>query len=136
MRHRILLAVLLLAAFAQAQQPADVVVERLARVGQFAFGGVGIAGTTSPGEKDYKAVLVRSTAMADFERLLSIGNPQAKAYALVGIRTINPKRYRTLSPRFLDSKENVSILRGCLVSTESLPSVLKQIEDGQYSLGK
>lgn len=130
MRLWIVLTVLLLAASAQAQQPADVVIERLAGVHHFAFGGVGIAGTTSPGERDYKVVLARSSAMADFKRLFSIGNPQAKAYALVGIRTLNPRRYRELSRKFYDSKENVSTMRGCLISTESVASVLKQIEDG------
>jgi hypothetical protein len=78
MRLWIILAVLLLAAIAQAGEPADSTIERLAKVDRFAFGGIGFAGITSQGEKDYKLVFSRSSAMADFERLLSIGKSTSK----------------------------------------------------------
>lgn len=127
---------LLLAATAQAGVAADSTIERLAKVDRFAFGGIGYAGTTSQGEKDYKLVLARSSAMADFERLLSIGNPQAKSYALVAIRALDPHRYKELSRSFRDSKEEVVTQRGCIELHESLATVLKHIEAGEYSGGK
>lgn len=78
----LVVAAMLLGSVAQSVQPVDTVVERLTKVEIFAFGGVGYAGTTSPGEKDYKAILSRPTALADFEQLYSSGNAMAKAYAL------------------------------------------------------
>jgi hypothetical protein len=136
MRLWIILAVLLLAAIAQAGEPADSTIERLAKVDRFAFGGIGFAGITSQGEKDYKLVFSRSSAMADFERMLSIGNPQARSYALVGIRALNPSRYKELLRSFRDSKEEVVTQKGCIELHESLAEVLKHIEAGEYSRGK
>ena len=90
MKLWIVVAVLLSAATAQSGEPVDLPFERLANIDRFAFGGIGYAGLTSQGEKDYKLILARPSAMADFERLLSSGNSQAKSYALVGIRFLIP----------------------------------------------
>lgn len=83
---------LLTTVLALAEQPADPPLHGLAGVGVFAFGGVGIAGVTSQGEKDYRVILSRSSALAEFEKLFATGNPQAKAYALVGIRALDVDR--------------------------------------------
>ena len=116
-----------------AADTADAVLSRLAHVNQFAFGGIGYAGVTSPGEKDYKLILVRPTAMADFEKLLSSGNPQAKAYALVGIRKLNPRRFKEAVQPVRDSKDEVVTERGCIVDHETMRAIAGQIEDGRYS---
>ena len=87
----LVVAAMLLGTVAQSAKPADEAVERLVKVEIFAFGGVGYAGTISPGEKDYKAILSRPTALANFEHLYSSGNAMAKAYALVGIHNLNLK---------------------------------------------
>ena len=102
-----LITALLFSAFPQATQPVDATFERLAKVELFAFGGVGYAGVMSPGEKDYRAILARSSAMADLERLYSSGNLQAKCYALVGIRKLNPQRFKELAESLRSSKEQV-----------------------------
>jgi hypothetical protein len=136
MRLWIISAALLLAAIAHAGEPTDSTIERLAKVDRFAFGGIGYAGITSQGEKDYKMVFSRGSAMADYERLLSIGNLQAKSYALVGIRALSPTRYKELSRSFRDSKEEVVIQIGCIEFREPLATVLKHIEARDYSGGK
>jgi len=132
MRLWIFLAMLVLTASARAGEPTDRAVERLAKIDRFAFGGIGYAGVTSQGEKDYKLVLSRPSAMADFERLLLIGNPQAKSYALVGIRALNPSRYKELSPSFRDSKGEVVTQSGCIELHESPATVLKHMEARDY----
>jgi hypothetical protein len=107
MRLCIISTALLAAAIAASGQPSDSTFERIAKVDRFAFGGIGYAGITSQGEKDYKLILSRPSAVADFERLLSVGNPQAKSYALVGIHALNPNRFKELSRSLHDSKEEV-----------------------------
>src|ERR1700730_10598275 len=102
----------------------------------FAFCPTGYAGIISQGEKDYKLILSRPSAMADFERLFSAGNPQAKSYALLGIRAANPNRFKELSSSLRDSKEDVTTQSGCIVFQESLGDVLKHIERGDYSAGR
>jgi len=132
----LILAVLLGTATSQSGGPSDSTFERLAKVERFAFGGIGYAGVISQGEKDYKVILSRPSAMMDFERLLSVGNPQAKGYALVGIRALDLSRFKELSHSLRDSKEELSTERGCIVSHESLRTVLNPIEAGEYSKGK
>jgi hypothetical protein len=102
----------------------------------FAFGPTGYVGVISVGEKNYKLILSRPSAEADFERLVSTGNPQAKSYALVGIRVINPNRFKELSTSLRDSEEEVTTQSGCIVSNETLGKLLKRIEAGDYSAGK
>jgi hypothetical protein len=126
-------AVLLFATVLQAPLTVDETFERLAKVEIFAFGPVGYAGTTSAGEKDYKAILSRPTALADFERLYSSGNVMAKAYALVGIRNFSPERFIALAQPMRNSKERITTMHGCIVSHESLGAIVKQIESGRYS---
>jgi len=128
-----LITALLFSALPQATQPVDTTFDRLAKVHLFAFGGVGYDGVTSPGEKDYRAMLARPSALADFERLYSSGNLQAKCYALVGIRKSNPQRFKELTQSLRSSKEQVGTMHGCVVSAELLGAIIKQIESGMYS---
>src|SRR5882672_9258145 len=88
-----------------ASEPADPVFDRLAKVGIFAFGGVGFAGITSRGELDYKIIFSRPTALRDFERLYAVGTPQAQCYALVGIHILDPKKFQELAKSLTKSTE-------------------------------
>lgn len=117
----------------QAAQTVEAAFERLTNVGLFAFGGVGFAGATSPGEKDYKVILSRPSAMADFERLYSSGNIMAKCYALVAMRRLSPRRFRELAQPLHNSKEEVATMHGCIMSREPLGVTINQIESGGYS---
>ena len=128
-----LITALLFSAVPQATQSVDPVYEHLAKVGIFAFGGVGFAGVTSSGEKDYRAILARPSAMGDFERIYSSGNLQAKCYALVGIRKLNAKRFKELVQPLRSSKEQVATMHGCVIDGELLGAIIRQIETGKYS---
>src|SRR5580704_6416248 len=119
MRLWIITALLLAAATAQSGGSSDSTFERLAKVDRFAFGGIGYAGVMSQGEKDYKVILSRPSAMADFERLLLIGNSQAKGYALVGIRALDPSRFKELSHSLRDSKEGLLTEKGASYPPDS-----------------
>ena len=129
----LLIPLLLFVLVPQFVHPPDAVVERLAKVGVFAFGPVGFAAITSPGETDYRTVFNRSSALEDFEKLYSTGNLQAKCYALVGIHRLNPTRFRELIRPLLDSKETVNTMTGCILSREALGNVIKQIESARFS---
>src|SRR5438445_6329029 len=93
----IVAAVLLTASGAQTRDSFAGAFDRLAKVDVFALGLVSFGAQISQGEKDFELIRARPTALADFERLFAVGNPQAKAYALVGIRRINPERYTRLA---------------------------------------
>ena len=114
-----LIAAWLFFAIPQTTQP-DTVLDRLSEVERFAFGGTGYIGEISAGEKDFRTVLGRSSALTDFERLFTEGNLQGKSYALVGIHKLNPARFRELARPLQDSKESISTMDGCLIMREPL----------------
>jgi hypothetical protein len=121
------------ACFVPAEQTTkDTALDRLATVGQFAFGPTGNAGVISLGEKDYRTVLATSTALADFEKLFAEGNVQAKCYALVGIRKLDPSRFKHLAQPLTESSETVTTMHGCIVSHSPVAEVLQQIAAGKY----
>jgi hypothetical protein len=134
MRIWILAVSLLFVRIAYAGDSVDPVLERLGKVDRFAFGGVGFAGVMSSGEKDYRVILSRPSALLDFEKLFSAGNAQGKSYALMGIRTLDPARFRQISRLLRDSTEEVVTQSGCIVYHESLGTVLKRIDAGAYFL--
>jgi hypothetical protein len=86
-----LIAAMLFLGWRQTTEGIDTVLERAAKVARFAFGGTGHAGVISHGEQDYKSILAHKSALADFEKLYSQGNLQAKCYALVGINKPQPR---------------------------------------------
>ena len=107
-------------------KPADPV-ERLSHVDLYAFGGVGFAGTTSQGQQDYDAILVRRSAKLDFEKIFSSGNPQAKAYALNGIYKLDPARFRALNEQLRMETTKVRTAHGCILGLETLGSIVQGI---------
>jgi hypothetical protein len=117
-----------------AQSQADAAEELFSNVQTFAFGGVGYAGQTSAGEIDFRAVLVlpKPDALAAFERLYATGSPEAKAYALSGIRKLNPQRFQDLLAVARESKDRVAVMRGCIMTEESLRVVAKKIDRGDW----
>ncbi|HYL72816.1 MAG TPA: hypothetical protein VEU96_01350 [Bryobacteraceae bacterium] len=108
-------------------------VKRLAIVSTFAFGGVGYAGVTSKGETDFKFVLSQPApvALAAFEKLYAVGNPQAKSYALAGIKKLNLDRYKELVA-IVGAADQVEVMRGCIVTRQSLRKVAKEIDGGEF----
>ena len=114
-------------------EPTDSIFDRLAKVHEFAFGGVGEGGDTSEGEKDFHAILSRASALADFERLYSKGNPQAKAYALVGIHSLSQTRFEELANSLRNSKESVHAQSGCKSFDVPIENILQNIVAGRYS---
>jgi hypothetical protein len=117
---------------AAAQTTQDTALDRLSKVGQFAFGPTGNAAVISTGEKDYRTVLASSTALTDFEKLFAEGNVQARCYALVGIHKLGPKRFKQLTQPLMESSETVTIMKDCIVSDAPLSQILKQIAAGKY----
>jgi hypothetical protein len=119
----------------QADAKLDAVVSHLSKVDVFAFGGVGYAGVTSQGELDFRAIVSQPipVALAAFEMLYVTGNPQAKAYAIVGFKKLDPNRYRELLSFTKDSADQVAVMRGCIINREALAKVVQEIEKGEFA---
>ncbi len=116
------------------QSPADSAVKSLLNEERFAFGGVGVAGRTSQGEIDFRAVLSLPSpdALAAFESLFATGSPEAKAYALSGIRKLDLHKFQELLAVARESTDKVAVMRGCIITQEPLRDVAKKIDRGEW----
>jgi len=109
---------------------------RLVTVDRFAFGGIGYSQLQSAGEAAYEAIFSRPSALAEFETIYLVGNPETKAYALLGIHDLSFDRYLELARPLRNSHERVLTQSGCLVSVESMDTIIRHIDSGLYSLIK
>ena len=133
MTHSLISAVLLGTLSLFAADSHDRVVESLLKVPQFAFGGVGFAGVTSEGEKDYTAILARPSAQNDFEKAFQTGNIEAKCYALVALFKLNHDKFVQLAAPLRKSDAQVNSMTCCIVTKRAVSAVVSEIETGLYS---
>ena len=111
--------------------------EQLLSANCFAFGGVGYAGTISPGEVAFHVVLASTNALGLFEAILSNGTGEAKMYALCGIRRLNQKAFEDSAKVLKEADPKVKTMSGCLATEEDASVVIRRIADGTYdSYGK
>jgi hypothetical protein len=104
----------------------------LEKAGMFALGGIGVAGTMSPGERALREILANPNAVSRMERLLTNATTAGRLYALLGLRLKDRALYdRAIRElRAVDAK--VETARGCIISQELFGDLLKEIERGQY----
>jgi hypothetical protein len=104
----------------------------LRKVGSFALGGVGVAGTISEGERALREVLKQSDAVARLESMLAQASPAGQLYALLGLRARNRSAYQRALPTYGHRNISVQTMRGCILQLESFGSLVKQIDQGDY----
>ena len=126
-----LIFAMLLCASVAIAETSDPITE-LASTHDFAFGGIGVAGTTSRGELAFREILKRPSAEKDFVELLASGNAQARCYALVALHSLNPKAYADRVRQFEHDQTDVSLIGGCIVTHEPMSSVVVNIGSGRY----
>jgi hypothetical protein len=127
---------LLLGVGAYSQDSLSLALKRISTTGTFAFGGTGFAGRISKGEADFRVIMTQPSGVAldALERLYATGNPQAKSYALAGIRKFNSKRFEELRLSLQSSNLKVQTQSGCIVSEQLLKEVANDLNSGKYDL--
>jgi len=133
---KLLIAIILLSASAMAfsQDSSSEALRRISTTRVFAFGGIGYAGTISEGEKDFMIIMSLPTAEAivAFDRLYTTGNPQAKNYALAGIRLLDKTRFHDLLMSARTSDLKVQTESGCIIEEKPLREVAEDLNSGKY----
>jgi hypothetical protein len=104
----------------------------LAQEKAFALGGVGVAGTMSPGESDLRAVLKEADALQQLQSLLKEASPAGQLYALLGLRLRDRPAYEQAVPAFRKRSDVVSTIHGCIVMDEKMDNIVHQIERGDH----
>jgi hypothetical protein len=121
-----------LASSVSAEEEASRAASSLAREPVFALGGVGVAGTISPGESDLRAILKEANAVQQLQSLLKNASPAGQLYALLGLRLRDRAAYEQAVPAFRKRSDVLSTMHGCILMHEKMDSIVHQIEHGDY----
>jgi uncharacterized protein with GYD domain len=104
----------------------------LAAAKSLAFGGVGVAGLMSEGERNLRAVLERPDASQQLQAALAHATPAGTLYILVGLRRCDRAAYQRVFDSVARSSDDVEVVRGCMISKEPFHQVLSQVQDGRF----
>jgi hypothetical protein len=107
-------------------------VRDLAAAKSLAFGGVGVAGLMSEGERNLRAVLDRHDASQQLQAALAHATPAGTLYILVGLRRCDRTAYQKVFDSLSRSNGDVEVVRGCMISKEPFRQVLSQVQDGRF----
>jgi|SRR4030095_2975881 hypothetical protein len=107
-------------------------VRDLAAAKSFAFGGVGVAGLMSEGERNLRAVLHQSDASQQLQAALAHATPAGELYILVGLRRCDHAAYQKIFDSLARPNDDVEVARGCMISREPFRQLLSQIQDGRF----
>ncbi len=105
---------------------------QLQQIPVFALGGIGVAGTTSNGERALRALLEEKTATKQLEVLLRSATPAGQLYALLGLRTHDRAAYERALAAFPKVNVTVETIGGCIVTHLPFQDLRKRIEAGDY----
>ncbi len=97
-----------------------------------AFGGVGVAGLMSEGERNLRAVLQQPDASQQLQAALAHATPAGKLYILVGLRRCDRAAYQKVFDSLSRPSDEVEVVRGCMVSKEAFRQLLSQLNDGRF----
>src|SRR6266536_4929467 len=88
----------------------------LAAAKSFAFGGIGVAGLMSEGERNLRAVLERPDASHQLQAALAHATPAGELYILVGLRRCERAAYQKIFDSLARPNDDVEVARGCMIS--------------------
>ena len=119
-----------------AAQPKDcqAAYKELLAVDYFSFGGVGIGGTTSPGETCFKTIATSPDGLQLFKSALTNGTTESKLYALCGIRKLAPTEFNSAAAPIIAKNPPVNLMSGCIASSIGSSNVVAQIKNGVFDL--
>jgi len=97
-----------------------------------AFGGVGVAGLMSEGERNLRTVLERPDASQRLQAALAHATPAGKLYILVGLRRCDRAAYQKVFDSLSHPNDDVEVVRGCMISKEPFRQVMAQVQEGRF----
>ena len=104
----------------------------LAAAKSFAFGGVGVAGLMSAGERNLRAVLDQPNASQQLQAALAHATPAGQLYILVGLHRCDRAAYQKIFGSVAVPNGDVEVARGCIISREAFRQLLSQIQEGRF----
>ena len=97
-----------------------------------AFGGVGVAGLMSEGERNLRTVLAQPDASQQLQAAFAQATPAGKLYILVGLRRCDRAGYQKVFDSLDRPNDDVEVVRGCMISKEPFRQALSEVQDGKF----
>ena len=97
-----------------------------------AFGGVGVAGIMSEGERNLRAVLALPDASQQLQAAFARATPAGKLYILVGLRRCDRAAYQKVFDSLGRPNDDVEVVRGCMISKEPFRQALSEVQNGRF----
>jgi len=107
-------------------------VRDLAAAKSLAFGGVGVAGLMSEGERNLRSVFAQPDASQQLQAALAHATPAGKLYILVGLRRCDRAAYQKVFDSLGRSNDDVQVVRGCMVSKAPFRQLLSEVQNGRF----
>ena len=108
-------------------------VDGLLKADAFQGAAIGIAGTLSDGVRAFRILARDKEAAAHFDRIAREGTPAGRLYALAGLYVVDPAAYRRLRQGAVSPETKVQTTFGCIMSQEDAATLLRRIDNGDYS---
>ncbi len=99
---------------------------------KFAFGGIGVAGTMSKGERALRAILDEPDAAIQLERMLPHATDAGRLYILVGLRMRDRSAYKRAFDSYSQHDGTVETVQGCMISRKSFQALMREIDRGEF----
>lgn len=106
--------------------------EALTATTTFAIGGVGFAGTISPAETDFRALLKEPDAVVKCQKLLTEATPEGQMYGLLGLKLKDETAFLAALPKYKGSKTALREMCGCIMGTITVGELAARFEKGTY----
>lgn len=97
-----------------------------------AFGGVGVAGIMSEGERNLRAVLALPDASQQLQAAFARATPAGKLYILVGLRRCDRDAYQKVFESLGRPNDDVEVVRGCMINKEPFSQALSEVQNGRF----
>jgi hypothetical protein len=104
----------------------------LAAAKSLAFGGVGVAGLMSEGERNLRTVLERPDASQQSQAALAHATRAGTLYILVGLRRCDRVTFQKVFDSLARPSDDVEVVCGCMISKEPFRQLLSQIQEGRF----
>lgn len=118
-------------AFAQADSTNHLEVLRQSTM--FSLAG-GLANVARPEAWAVAAICRQSNAADTFQALLKEPGVTQQLYGLLGLRVLGSAEFESSLPALLESKANVTVLRGCIAGNREAAEVAREIKASRYTV--
>ena len=115
------------------QDPLSLSIAVLKQTESFKAAAVGVAGSTPNEVLAWRVIFNSPNRESIFRDVLVSGSPSGRLYALAGLWFEDANAFAAAAKRLGTQGGSVTTVRGCMVGSESIRELIREIESGSWS---